>query len=95
MALGFHTWPQVIVGGLLGASTAAGWFAWGTGSAVPALCAWPPGIPLLYGATLVGMAAFGVRNVMAWFEERGERRAAKLRSGGGGEAGWGGAAAAQ
>jgi len=95
VALGFHTWPQVVVGGLLGAFTAAGWFAWGTTSAVPALTRWGPGLPLLYASTLIGMVLFAARNVLVWHQERGERRAAKMRSseGGGGD-GWTGSAAA-
>jgi hypothetical protein len=75
VALGYHTWPQVVAGGLLGASTAAAWFAWGTAYAVPALRSWPPGVPLLYAATAVGMALFAVRNVLVWHQERRERRA--------------------
>lgn len=78
--MGYHTWPQVIVGGLLGTSTAAGWFFGGTQWAVTELRAWPPGIPLLYAATLVGMVLFVLRNVLAWHKERRERGERKLRT---------------
>lgn len=81
VALGYHTWPQLVVGGLLGASTAASWFSLGTSYTIEALRAWPPGLPLLYGATLVGMVLFSVRNVLVWQKERKERAGAvKLRT---------------
>jgi uncharacterized membrane protein YgcG len=70
VALGYHTWPQVIVGGLLGAGTAGAWFAWGAGAAVPALRAAPAGLPMLYASTAVGVTLFAARNVLAWHRER-------------------------
>ncbi|KAI8464264.1 MAG: hypothetical protein J3K34DRAFT_120836 [Monoraphidium minutum] len=100
VALGYHTWPQVAVGGLLGASTAAAWSAWGSGRAVPALQAWPPGVPLLYVVNAAGVAAFVVRNVLQWRKERqegaaargGKARASDADAGQGG-GGWAGAPA--
>lgn len=95
MALGYHTWPQVIAGAALGASTAAAWFAWGTRSAVGALRDWGPGLPLLYATTLLGVALFAARNVLAWRAERrgggaGPTKARRSDDGGG----WSGAAPA-
>lgn len=78
VALGYHTWPQVLVGAALGASTAAGWFGWGTSSAVPALRAATAGLPALYAVTLAAVAAFAGRNVLQWRRER------QSGSGGGG-----------
>lgn len=96
VALGYHTWPQVAAGAVLGAASGAGWFALGAASALPALRAWGPGLPLLYGATLAGIAAFACRNVLAWAAERGERpagaAAARPRGRGGGGHGSGGEA---
>lgn len=97
VALGFHTWPQVLVGALLGASTAAAWFAWGAGAAVPALRAAPGGLAALYVVTAAGVAAFAARNVLAWHRERRAEAAAatatvrQRRKGGGGGDGGGGA----
>ena len=74
VALGFHTWAQVLVGGALGAATAGTWFIWGNaGGALAALTAWSPGLPALYGLTGAGMAAFALRNVLSWLEERREK----------------------
>ncbi|WIA11742.1 hypothetical protein OEZ85_011837 [Tetradesmus obliquus] len=72
--LGYHTWPQVLVGAALGASTATGWFFFGTAAALPALQRTPAGLPLLYGTCLVAMAAFAVKNVLSWAKERKERQ---------------------
>ena len=90
VALGYHTWPQVIVGGLLGASTAGAWFAWGAGAAVPALRAQPLGLPVLYATTVVGVVLFAARNVLSWHEERRASARAKLRASDDGNAagGW-------
>ncbi|KAF6265813.1 hypothetical protein COO60DRAFT_763421 [Scenedesmus sp. NREL 46B-D3] len=72
--LGYHTWPQVLVGAALGAGAATGWFLLGTAAALPALQRTPAGLPLLYSACLLAMAVFAVKNVMAWAEERRERQ---------------------
>lgn len=68
--LGYHTWPQVLVGAALGGSTAAAWFSIGTSAALPALQQSSIGVPALYTVTLLAMAAFGVKNVLSWAQER-------------------------
>lgn len=71
VALGYHTWPQVIVGGVLGGASAAAWFYWGTrGGAVAAIVSTPGGYAALCGATVVGIVAFAARNVLQWVDER-------------------------
>lgn len=72
--LGYHTWPQVLVGALLGSSTAAAWFSIGVASAVPALQQSSIGVPLLYTVTLLAMAAFGIKNVVYWAQDRKEKQ---------------------
>jgi dolichyldiphosphatase len=70
VALGYHTWPQVIVGGMLGSASAAAWFYWGTGGAVAAIVSTPGGYAALCGATVFGIVAFAARNVLQWVDER-------------------------
>lgn len=64
--LGYHTAAQVVVGYALGAACALGWLQLGLNSALPAFAANGALRAALYGATLLAMAAFGVRNVLAW-----------------------------
>lgn len=71
--LGYHTTPQVLVGALLGSSTAAAWFGVGTLAVLPALQQSKLGLPMLYTVTLVAMAAFAMKNVMSWADERKKR----------------------
>jgi hypothetical protein len=84
VALGFHTWPQVMAGAALGAATAAAWFAWGTRGAVAGLRA-GGGLPALYAVALACMAAFAARNLLDIRRER--RRAPKRGGDGGGDGG--------
>eukprot|EP00878_Enallax_costatus_P010240 GHUV01010690.1.p1 GENE.GHUV01010690.1~~GHUV01010690.1.p1 ORF type:complete len:299 (+),score=103.24 GHUV01010690.1:436-1332(+) len=72
--LGYHTWPQVLVGAVLGGSTAAAWFTLGTVAAIPALHHSSWGIPVLYTVTIAAMAAFAIRNVLSWVEDRKQRQ---------------------
>ncbi|GIL50926.1 hypothetical protein Vafri_7008 [Volvox africanus] len=69
--LGYHTVPQVLVGYGLGAATAIAWYRLGTGYALKALAERPEQRLALYGCTALAVALFAVRNVMAWFKERG------------------------
>ncbi|GIL75054.1 hypothetical protein Vretimale_7744 [Volvox reticuliferus] len=69
--LGYHTFPQVLVGYGLGAATAVAWYQLGTGHALKALAERPEQRLALYGCTALAVALFAVRNVMAWFKERG------------------------
>lgn len=68
--LGFHTWPQVLVGAALGAATAVTWFRLGAAWALPALQASPAGLRVLYTVTALGSAAFGYKVVTGWFKEQ-------------------------
>lgn len=68
--LGFHTWPQVLVGAALGATTAVTWFKLGTAWALPALQKSPAGLRVLYTVTALGSAAFGYKVVTGWFKEQ-------------------------
>lgn len=68
--LGFHTWPQVLVGAALGAATAVTWLRLGTAWALPALQASPAGLRVLYTVTALGSAAFGYKVVTGWFKEQ-------------------------
>lgn len=70
MALGYHTVPQVAVGLLLGGSSAYAWFTLGWTHAFSALQASPVAMAALFAATLAAMAAFAVKNVLAWRKER-------------------------
>jgi len=70
VALGFHTWPQVAVGAGLGAATAACWFTLGVSSALPALQQSAAATAALFVMTGLAMAAFAVKNVLAWADER-------------------------
>ncbi|GLC36960.1 hypothetical protein PLESTB_000173900 [Pleodorina starrii] len=70
--LGYHTTPQVVVGYGLGAATAAAWHQLGTRHALEALAAAPEQRMALYGCTAVAVLLFAVRNVLAWFKERGD-----------------------
>lgn len=68
--LGFHTWPQVLVGAALGASTAVTWFKLGTAWALPSLQKSAAGLGVLYAATVLGSAGFGYKVITGWFKER-------------------------
>eukprot|EP00775_Hariotina_reticulata_P007501 gene7501-7711_t len=70
VALGYHTLAQVLVGAALGAATAACWFEMGVTNALPALQGSAAATTALYAATGLAMAAFGVKNVLSWAEER-------------------------
>lgn len=70
VALGFHTWPQVLVGAALGATTAVAWFKLGTNWVLPALQRSQAGLAALYLLTGIGAAAFGVKNISGWWRER-------------------------
>lgn len=86
--LGFHTWPQVLVGAALGASTAATWFKLGTGWALPALQQSSTGLGVLYAVTGLGSAAFGYKIITGWWKEQQQKRqqsSGRLRHAGGDE----------
>lgn len=68
--LGFHTWPQVLVGAALGSLTAVSWFKLGTAWALPALQKSATGLGVLYTVTGLGAAAFGVKVISGWWKER-------------------------
>lgn len=68
--LGFHTWPQVLVGAALGASTAVTWFKLGTAWALPAVRHTPGGLGLLYTVTVLGSLAFAYKVITGWFKEQ-------------------------
>jgi hypothetical protein len=68
--LGFHTWPQVLVGAALGASTAVTWFKLGTAWALPSLQKSAAGLGILYAVTGLGAAAFAYKIVTGWFKEQ-------------------------
>jgi hypothetical protein len=70
VALGYHTTAQVLVGAALGTATAAGWFELGVAKVLPALQQSAAATHALYAATGLAMAAFGIKNVMSWAEER-------------------------
>jgi hypothetical protein len=72
--LGFHTWPQVLVGAALGASTAVSWFKLGTAWALPALQQSRTGLGVLYAVTCIGSAAFGFKIITGWWKEQQQKQ---------------------
>jgi hypothetical protein len=68
--LGFHTWPQVLVGAALGASTAVTWFKLGTTWALPRLQQSAAGLSILYAVAVLGSGAFGCKIIKGWFKEQ-------------------------
>lgn len=76
VALGYHTWPQVLVGAALGAATATGWLHLGTTAVLPALQHHGGAKAVLFGVTGAAMAAFSVKNVLSWARERKQQAAA-------------------
>jgi hypothetical protein len=72
--LGFHTWPQVLVGAALGATTAVSWFKLGTGWALPALQQSRTGLGILYAVTCLGSAAFGFKIITGWWKEQQQKK---------------------
>jgi len=70
VAQGYHTYPQVIVGWMLGSAMAVVWREGGR-VALPALTGTPGGRAALAGACLFFMGLFTVKNVMRWRRQDG------------------------
>jgi len=77
--LGFHTWPQVLVGAALGSLTAVSWFKLGTAWALPALQKSATGLGVLYTVTGLGAAAFGVKIISGWWKDRQQQQQQQRR----------------
>lgn len=71
VALGYHTWAQVVVGAALGACSAILWYMLGDIWVVSALTTWPPGLPLLYGTTAMCMVLFAAYNLVGLAHSKG------------------------
>lgn len=67
--LGYHTWPQVIVGWLLGSSVAVSWQYIGVKAALPYLMSHAVGRWCLTLGTCGFVALFAVKNVLRWARE--------------------------
>ena len=64
VAVGYHTWAQVIVGGTLGATAACGWMA--VGARVAPLIPRPIALTAVYAVYLLGSALFIGRKMAKW-----------------------------
>lgn len=70
VVLGYHTTPQVAVGWVVGASSAAWWWHLGQTKLQPALQQHPSRTLWLYGVTCAAVAFFVWQNVARWVRER-------------------------
>lgn len=69
VALGYHTAPQVVVGWLVGGTSAACWFQLGQAWLLPTLGAQPAALTWLHAATAFAAAFFAATNVWRWVKE--------------------------
>jgi hypothetical protein len=67
--LGYHTWPQVLVGYGLGTCMALGWWRLGVEHMVPLIKSHAFVRPFAYGLTGVGSCIYVITNVRQWIKE--------------------------
>jgi dolichyldiphosphatase len=79
VVLGYHTYPQVIVGFGLGSATAIGWRMFGSKSALPFLDAEPAYGKALQITTYAFGLLFAARNLLPWLKEKLRESGPKLK----------------
>lgn len=70
VVLGYHTVPQVVVGYLLGSSSALVWAHLGSPHTLASIAASPVASGGLYALTGLAVVLFAYKNVRSWFKHR-------------------------
>jgi hypothetical protein len=69
VTLGYHTWPQVVAGGVLGCALALGWAELGARVVLPLCSKESAAATCLACATGLAVAVFAFVTVRSWWKE--------------------------